>query len=307
MLVNYKKFEVILIDNNSTDDSIEFVKNTFPSVIIIKLDKNYGFAYPNNVGAKNAKGDFLLFLNNDTIVDPQFMTELVKAMQKDDKIAICQSMLLKPNGEIDSSGDFIDSLGIAFSSKKKVENISEIFSAKGAAMMIRKNIFEKLSGFDEKFFVSFEDVDIGWRTWILGHKVVVVPKSIVHHIGGQTIYKMKSEIAFHGLKNQLSMKITNFESKIMIKNLFLFFLIYGFKVIRVLLDYKLKGKTKIRATNFEEKIAQKPQITTILKSLYWIFTNYTYLREKQELINSFRVLSTKELQKKNIIINNFKQ
>ena len=77
--VDYKNYEIILVDNNSSDGSIEFVKESYPSVIIKKLDKNYGFAEPNNIGAKSANGEFLLFLNNDTYVEPNFISELVKS------------------------------------------------------------------------------------------------------------------------------------------------------------------------------------------------------------------------------------
>jgi len=95
MQVTYKKFEVILVDNNSTDGSIEFVKNNHPSIKIKKLDKNYGFAEPNNIGAKIAKGELLLFLNNDTVADPNFIQEMISVLNQDSKIAICQSLLLK--------------------------------------------------------------------------------------------------------------------------------------------------------------------------------------------------------------------
>ena len=150
--VNFDSFEIILVDNNSIDDSIEWVKNNFPSVIIIKLDNNYGFAKPNNIGANKAKGDFLLFLNNDTKVTPNFITELLNVINQDPSIAICQSLLLKPNGEVDSSGDYIDSIGIPFTDHKKIDKVCEIFSAKGASMLMRKCVFEQLNGFDEEFF-----------------------------------------------------------------------------------------------------------------------------------------------------------
>jgi len=123
--INYPNYEIILVDNNSTDDSIEFVKNTYPSIIIIKLEKNYGFAEPNNIGAKIAKGDLFLFLNNDTEVDPNFINEMVNVLQKDSEIAICQSLLLKPNGQVDSSGDFIDTLGRTFSLKDKANEVKK--------------------------------------------------------------------------------------------------------------------------------------------------------------------------------------
>jgi len=164
MNIAYKNYEVIIVDNNSTDESIEFVKNCYPSIIIIKLDRNYGFAEPNNIGAKIAKGEFLLFLNNDTEVSPNFIEKMVNVLNQDSKIAICQSLLLKPNQEIDSSGDYVDELGRAYSSRKKLTEVKEILSARGASMMVKKNYFWDLDGFDEKFFASFEDVDICWHT-----------------------------------------------------------------------------------------------------------------------------------------------
>jgi len=138
MQVDYKNYEIILVDNNSSDDSINFVKKFYPSVGIIQLEKNYGFAEPNNIGAKRATGEFLLFLNNDTIVKSNFISELVNVINTDSKIVICQSFLLKPNEEIDSSGDFVDTLGRAYSSRKKVSEVREILCARGAAMLIRK-------------------------------------------------------------------------------------------------------------------------------------------------------------------------
>jgi len=299
--VDYPNYEIILVDNNSVDDSIEFVKNNYPPTIIIKLDKNYGFAYPNNVGAKNAKGKYFVFLNNDTQVTPNFISEMVKIMENDPKIGLCQSLLLRPNGEVDSSGDFIDKIGISFSSKEKVNDVSEILSAKGASMMIRKSVFEQLGGFDEKFFVSFEDIDFGWRSWIHGHKAVVVPKSIVYHMGGHTIKSMKPEIAFHSYKNQLSMKITNFETSLAIKNFILFFLIYGLKIIRVFFDYRIYGSTSVKATPYEDVIFERPQFKVILKGIFWLFRNVRYLHKKHNDVNSSRVFSTKELENMKII------
>ena len=196
---NYENFEVILVDNNSTDNSIEFVTKEYPKIIVIKLDSNKGFAEPNNIGAKIAKGEYLLFLNNDTVTTSNFISEMIKVLEKDQRVAICQSLLLRPNGDIDSSGDFIDRIGIVYNSKTKIDQIKEISSARGACMMIRKKIFDKLGGFDEKFFFSFEDVDLGWRSWILGYKVVIAPNSVVYHSAGKTSSKLKSEAAFHCL------------------------------------------------------------------------------------------------------------
>ena len=301
--VNYNNFEIILVDNNSTDGSVEFITKNYPSLIIIKLDSNKGFAEPNNVAAKISKGKYLLFLNNDTVVTPNFISEMVKVMETDKKIAICQSLLLKPDGSVDSSGDFIDHLGVVYNSKTKIDEIREVSSARGASMLVRSDIFEKLDGFDQKFFVTFEDVDLCWRSWILGYRVLIIPTSIVYHEGGITIKKIKSEIAFHGFKNQLAMKITNFEPILAMRNMMLFFGIYGIRELKIWLDYTISGSTKLSSTEYEDNIAPKPSFKVIAKSIFWILSNYGYLLKKQRTINKNRVYSTTILKKMNIIHN----
>ena len=299
--IDYDNLEIIVVDNNSTDGTIEFLVQNYPSVITLKLDQNYGFAKPNNMAAKIAKGDLLLFLNNDTEVTPTFVSELVDVLLNDEQIAICQSLLLKPNGEMDSSGDFIDKIGIVYNSKEKINEIREISSARGASMIIRKKIFEELHGFDEKFFVSFEDVDLGWRSWIRGYKVVINPKSVVYHYGGKTHDSIKNEIAFHGLKNQLAMKITNFESNHRINSILKFFFVYGFRELKILLDYKFTGKTTMTSTKYERTIAAKPSVKVIIKALFWIISNQKYLSEKSKEISASRKVSTKELEEMNVL------
>tara|TARA_B100001765_G_scaffold213022_1_gene178111 strand:+ start:270 stop:1292 length:1023 start_codon:yes stop_codon:yes gene_type:complete len=301
--VNYENFEVILVDNNSTDDTVEFVTKNHPSIILLKLNSNKGFAEPNNIGSKIATGKYLLFLNNDTIVTPSFISEMVSVIENDNKIAICQSLLLKPDESVDSSGDFIDHLGVVYNSTKKTDNIREISSARGASMLIHKKIFDILEGFDEKFYVSFEDVDLGWRAWMIGYKVVLTPKSIVYHVGGQTIKSKKPEIAFHGFKNQLSMKITNFEPPLAIRNTLLFFIQYGLRELKIWFDYKIKGRTTLTATNYEMKIAEKPSFKIIFKSILWVLSNPRYILSKQRKIRFSRKISTDTLKKMNIISN----
>jgi GT2 family glycosyltransferase len=301
--VTYPQFEIILVDNCSSDDSIDFVKMHYPSILIIELEKNFGFAYPNNIGAKNAKGELLLFLNNDTYVEPNFLDYLVNAINTNSKVAVCQSLLLKPDKTVDSSGDFIDTMGISYSSKTKVEKNYEILSAKGACMMIKKEIFKKLNGFDEHFFITFEDVDLGWRVWILGYKVIVVSKSVVYHYGGKTIDSLRSEVMFHGYKNQIIMKLTNFELYNSLKSLTKFSLIYGLRELQIWLDFKLKGKTKIPITQYDDSLSLKPNFKAIVKTIVWLSKNQRYLWNKRSQVKSQRVLSTKDLIKKNLITN----
>ena len=299
--INYNNTEIIVVDNNSIDDSVSFISTNFPDLILIKLNENKGFAEPNNIASKMATGDLLLFLNNDTIVTPSFVSELVKSIQQNSNVGICQSLLLKPDESIDSSGDFIDNLGVVYNSKTQISKIREISSARGASMMIKKKIFDQLEGFDEKFYFSFEDVDLSWRCWIAGYKVLVIPKSIVYHLGGQTYQKVKSNMACHGFKNQLSMKITNFEHTLAIKNMIKFFIIYGIRELKIWFDYKIHGKTELSSTKYESNIAPSPSFKIIFNSIWWILCNQKYLIQKRRKVNSSRKVSTKQLEKMNIL------
>jgi len=288
MNVDYEKYEVILVDNNSNDDSLEFVKNVYPSVIIIKLDKNYGFAEPNNIGAKIAKGDFLLFLNNDTKVNPNFIQEMVNVFNQDSKIAISQSLLLKTNGEIESSGDFIDIIGRAYMSKEKVTEVKEILGARGACMMVRKNIFWELGGFDKNFFASFEDVDLSWRAWIWGYKIVLVPNSIVYHTGGQTVQLLRSEIKFHGVKNILILSLTNFETPIV-------------RIMKLFYAYIMKKSFGISVITKFEPTIPLTSLGTVIRGTIWVLKNLRYVYVKRNKVNSRRARSTAELERMGLI------
>jgi GT2 family glycosyltransferase len=285
----YKNYQIVLVDNNSSDGSVEFTTTNYPKVKIIQLDKNYGFAEPNNIGAKNAVGEFLLFLNNDTIVTTNFLNSLVNVASSDPDIAICQSLLLRQNGDIDSSGDFVDTLGMAYSSHQQPSpDISPILSARGASMLVKKNIFFELGGFDKKYFASFEDVDVGWRAWIWGYKVLLVPDSIVYHFGGQTIGKMNDLMRFHGLKNLFVTRLVNFELPCAIRGFLGFFVVRFMKKVGINVKNTpndgLKGKTSTQSL-----------AKTLFLVLLWLVQNSDYILKKRRQVNSRRIRSTKDL------------
>jgi GT2 family glycosyltransferase len=289
--LNYNNYEVILLDNNSTDESVSFVEKNYPKIILKKLDQNYGFAYPNNLGAKIAKGDYLLFLNNDTVVTPNSLSELLSTILSDSNIAICQSFLLKMNGDVDSSGDFIDSLGRAFSSREKNPHFKNILSARAACMLTRKEIFFELDGFDEIFFVSFEDVDLGWRANILGYSVVLSPKSLVYHLGGQTIKKFKQQIQFHSVKNSLIIRLTNFE------------LFYSFKSIMLLFFVSfMRCFFKIKVIVDPEISPPLPPIKIMISGSFWILKNLGYIFKKRKYVQSKRIRTTNDLKNLGVIV-----
>ena len=215
---------------------------------------------------------------------------MVKVLQNDSKIAICQSLLLKTNGEIDSSGDFVDTLGRAYSSKNKVNEVKKILSARAASMMVRTYSFWDLGGFDKKFFASFEDVDLGWRAWIWGYKIVVVPNSIVFHVGGQTVKQHSSAVRFHGVKNSLIIRLTNFETRLAASSII--------KSFGIVLLRKTFG---ISVVTDPEKTLPLPSIKIIFRGIGWVLKNLNYILAKRRIVNSRRVRSSKDFLKLGLI------
>ena len=184
-----KDQEVIVVDNGSTDGSLEYL-NTFPGVRVIALDKNYGFCRAVNEGIKAAESDYVILLNNDTEVDKSFASELLNAIRTDEKIFSCSSKMIQfHNRELmDDAGDYYCALGWAFGrgkggSVEKYTGSKDVFAACAGAAVYRKKMLESLGYFDEKHFAYLEDIDIGYRARIHGYRNVYAPKAIVYHVG----------------------------------------------------------------------------------------------------------------------------
>jgi len=285
---DYKNYEIIIIDNNSSDGSIEFLNKNYPTVQVITLNKNYGFAEPNNIGAKVAKGKYLVFLNNDTKVTSNWLDELVKILQYDKTIVMGQSLLLFQDGTVDSSGDFVDSLGMAYSKHDVPEKMRYILSPRAACMIVRKDAFLDLGGFDESYFASFEDVELGWKAWLWGFKVMVNPKSIVYHKGGQTIKQISKTIEFHSAKNNIMLRLTNLGAIEGTKTIFLMF----YEILRIkLLRKKSKFDQRLKITDTK----------TFFQAITWVIKNSKLINKKRKIILSRQVRTNDDLKKIGLI------
>ncbi len=219
---DYKNIEVIFVDNASTDDSVDYVKKNFPKTKIVSNKKNLGFAEGNNIGYKNATGDYILFLNNDTKVTKSFLTELVKVLESDKKIGGVQSkiLLMDDPTRLDSVGAFLTNTGflyhygIAKKDSPKYNKQIDIYSAKGACMIFKREVLEKIKVdgeiFDSRYFVYFEETDMCHRIWLAGYKIVFVPKSVVYHKMGGTSAKLDNAfVQYHSFKNRINSYIKN--------------------------------------------------------------------------------------------------
>ena len=189
---NYPKdrLEVIVVDNASIDGSDRIVANEFPDVTLIRNSKNLGFCEANNIGIRRSTGDIIVLLNNDVFVDENWLIEIVKTMNKP-KVGIVGCKLLYPNGRlIQSCGckeiflgyweHIAAGLGIE---EFNCDNEFEVDYASGAAIAIKREVFEKIGMFDSSFWAYVEEVDLCYRARKAGYKVVVAPKAIVYHYG----------------------------------------------------------------------------------------------------------------------------
>jgi len=200
--ISIKDFEIIVVDNGSTDNSINRVKSNFENVEIISSNSNLGYSGGCNLGATHASGKYLLFLNNDTEHSNEWIEKLVHFLDSNSKIAAVQPKILNIHNKklfdyAGGAGGFIDKFCFPFvqgrifhtleEDHNQYNNPSRIFWASGAAFMIRSNIFKTLEGFDKVYFAYMEEIDLCWRAQAMGYKIYSVPDSFVYHYGKQTI------------------------------------------------------------------------------------------------------------------------
>lgn len=183
--------EIIVVDNGSFDGSAEFVQEKFPWVRTIVNSSNCGYALGNDIGAEAARGKYLIFMNNDTIVcDSNWVDFLTKHLENDESIGIIGPLIIDANSKrVDSFGGAITyPLGAAPAIKhgcpeSKLSSSMDVAYVAGAALMIRKDLFERLGGFDPSYFAFHEEVDLCWRARATGFRVLCEPRSRILHIG----------------------------------------------------------------------------------------------------------------------------
>lgn len=222
---NYKNFEVIVVDNNSTDKSKDVVKKKFKKVKLVDNKQNVGFAEGNNIGIKHAKGKFILLLNTDAIITARLLDRLLESLQKDETLGIVQPKILYQSNEnhaddtINSVGTFLTNSGFLYypGYGKSDNNLDykkekEIFSAYGACMLIKKEVIEKIGLFDADYFMYFEETDFCMRAWLSGWRIKYIPHAHIYHAGGVSSRKFGTDkIYFHSFKNRICTYYKNFQ------------------------------------------------------------------------------------------------
>ncbi|MDE2058819.1 MAG: glycosyltransferase family 2 protein [candidate division NC10 bacterium] len=220
----FRDFEILLVDNGSTDGSVEFVTAGFPEVDVIALDENLGFSAANNIGIRHARGGYIALLNSDTEVEPRWLEELVNALDARPEIGFCASkMLLWQTREIaDTCGDFYTVEGIAgkighLEHAAQYNQPREVFGACAGAAIYRKSMLDDIGLLDEDFFLAHEDTDLSFRAQLMGYKCLYVPTAIVYHHLSATIGADSNTYIYYGHRNNEYVYIKNMPLLLLLK------------------------------------------------------------------------------------------
>jgi GT2 family glycosyltransferase len=217
--LEYAPIEIIVIDNGSIDSSLPYLLCQ-KSILLIENKENTGFAKGNNIGFSRASGKYIAVLNNDTTVDATWLNNPVQFLEQDDRIGSisCRQMNFMYRGIIDVLYHTIskDLSFYPFGRGIRIEDLPEalkpgfVLSASGGSAIYRKNMIDKIGGFDERFFAYGEDADLSMRAFINGWKCMYVPSAVVYHKGSASFSKVPEKISFYGRRNKILLRYKYF-------------------------------------------------------------------------------------------------
>jgi GT2 family glycosyltransferase len=219
-----ENIEIIVADNGSTDNSVQHLKQVYPSVKIIDLDANFGFAEGYNQALQKVSAQYLILLNSDVKVTANWIESCIAKFEEDEKIAVIQPKILSYNEPkffeyAGATGGFLDKFGYPFCRGRILNRIEEdlgqynqlspIFWASGACMFVRAEAFKIAGGFDGDFWAHMEEIDLCWRLKSIGYKIIYQPLSVVYHLGGGTLSYGSPQKIYLNFRNNLYMLFKN--------------------------------------------------------------------------------------------------
>ena len=282
-----QNFEIIFVDNASSDDSVCFIKQNYPNVRIVENQSNLGFAAGNNSALTLAQGEFILLLNNDTRIPPNYLQNFIGAFLSNPKIGAAQSKIIRMDNPelLDSCGSFWTNSTLLYhygvgkkQSLKKYNTPFPVFTNKGASMMISRKLIDDIKLFDDDFWCYYEETDFCHRVWLSGYECWYLPSSeISHAIGGTSVKFRNSEIHFNNFKNKLLSYLKNFE----LETLLIVIPIFLILSISISFLWVAQGK-------FSNSLS-------IYKAFIWNIKNIQKTLQKRRIIQSRRVVSDKAI------------
>ena len=227
--------DVYVIDNASKDDSLKYIRSAFPSVGIVELSENFGFADGYNHGLKDIPNDYYVLLNSDVEVTPNWINPVITYMESQTGMVACQPKILDFHRKewfeyAGAAGGYIDKDAYAFCAgriffefekdENQYEENEEVFWASGAALFIRRNAWHEVEGLDQDFFAHMEEIDLCWRLKNRGYKIGVCRQAVVYHYGGGTLDRQSPFKTYLNFRNNLYMIVKNYRSGNLFKKLF---------------------------------------------------------------------------------------
>ena len=298
--LTFENFETIVVDNASSDDSSQLLKNNHCDINFIQSEYNRGYAGGCNYGSEFAKGEYLLFLNNDTEHENNFIEPLVKFLDENDNVCSVQPKIKNyyEKNKFDyagASGGFIDYLvfpfcrGRIFSSleedKNQYNNDIEVFWTSGTAFLTRKRIFNKLNRFDEQLFAHMEEIDYCWKGILSGYKNWVIPESVIYHKGGQTLSYDSPNKTYLNHRNSMILLLTNF-------NFFRSIYTFLFRVILEIIS-SIYDLLKLRPLHF----------LMHYKALIYLLFNINYIIKRRSFNSKIRTKNDTDILSQSFILN----
>lgn len=229
---SYRDYKVYVVDNASTDGSVEYLRESFPWVTVIEAADNLGTAEGSNLGVRNTPGEYVVLMSNDIKVDKDCLENLLKAIESDSRVGICTAKLVKyaPNKNtgrylIDNAGGIIDKFAFPIMLRSNEINdesqrtVEEVFFSCGGGFIIIRELFERAGGFDRRYFTLGDDIDLSWRLRMMGYKIVVNHSAIIFHKVSATLGVIfaKSQRRYWSERNSFRSILKNYELATLIK------------------------------------------------------------------------------------------
>jgi GT2 family glycosyltransferase len=300
--ISYPKsrLEVILVDNASSDSSVAYVRQKYPWVNVANLNKNFGFTGGNNAGVNLAKGEYVVFLNNDVMVAENWLTELIKVvLTNPNAILTSKSLFIDEPEIIDHVGSKATIIGRSFclnfgrKDNKLEKSPKFVVQPYGASMLVKKAVFEKMGRFDEDYFTSLEDTDFGLRAWLYGYEIMYVPTSVFYHVGGGTGgwgNKTSDIMIFHVTKNSYLNILKNYDFYHTVQGVTISLLYYVVTALYLIKDRRKSGLITVFQAhiwvikNLRSIIGKRLEIEKKRKKPYSILFNSCFFASLPEMI-----------------------
>jgi GT2 family glycosyltransferase len=281
-----KDAEIWVADNQSTDDSVDLMKEHFPDVKLIVNDENGGFAKGYNDALSKIEAEYYVLLNSDIEVTDNWIQPVIELMDSDSNIAACQPKIRAYHDKskfeyAGASGGYLDKFGYPFCRGRvfqvleeddgQYDNPVEVFWATGACMFVRAETYHKLGGLDADFFAHMEEVDFCWRLKNNDYKVMVCPSSVVYHIGGGTLPKSSARKTYLNFRNNFSLLYKNLPSDKLLKVF----------ILRLFLD-GMAGIKFLAEGHFQDFLA-------VFKAHFYFYGNWGKLSKKRKKLKQKRV------------------